>query len=253
MGHKHPIRAFIDLDTPTKMKAMSLHLAKARKAVEEIKEIEDNLRTNGATAEVMNMSMADTASLAALASSETANAIAILKRMKIDVEDYMEKEAKGVAIAGITMERDEEDSPAEATDDHVPSPQRVPDVPPDSPPAEAARTGNSASETGTCTANGAEQSDAIKFSCRKCSQHIEVPGDMAGKMLQCPACGSDVNVPGCRDEGLQTLVCPYCKTSLESEGFMQSEKVECPQCHRQFKEEDGYPMVDNPKTERRDI
>ena len=89
-----PLQSFIDLDTPQKMKSVALLLAKARKAVEEIKGIEDNLRANGATAEVMNMAMADTASLAAMASSDTSSAIAILKRIRMDVKAYMDSEEK---------------------------------------------------------------------------------------------------------------------------------------------------------------
>ena len=40
----------------------------------------------------------------------------------------------------------------------------------------------------------------LKFACPHCEQHIKCEDDMAGRLINCPACGREVAVPNLPDE-----------------------------------------------------
>ena len=40
-----------------------------------------------------------------------------------------------------------------------------------------------------------EQQNELKFECTNCGQHIEVPWQAIGDVIDCPGCGEKVEVP----------------------------------------------------------
>ncbi|MCX7006899.1 MAG: hypothetical protein NTY53_06570 [Kiritimatiellaeota bacterium] len=59
----------------------------------------------------------------------------------------------------------------------------------------------------------------VKFLCSQCHQHLEAPSQMAGELIDCPACKTPIEVPfpqqasqqiAAYNRGQKTRPCPYC-------------------------------------------
>jgi hypothetical protein len=56
----------------------------------------------------------------------------------------------------------------------------------------------------------------IQFSCPQCQQPIEAPGEWAGQVCECPACGQSITIPTpATDVEPPADACPECKTPME--------------------------------------
>jgi hypothetical protein len=82
-------RPYVDLETLRRMSEVAHRLAVCRKAVTEIRDIEDQLMAAGTTVGGLRDAMRDTAALARVASKAAAEAMGMLKGLKLDVEGYL--------------------------------------------------------------------------------------------------------------------------------------------------------------------
>lgn len=89
-------RSFVSIGTLRTMSKVAAKMATARKAVAEIRSIEDLLLAEGASTSAMKRAMTDTAALAKVASKSASEAIVMLNGMKPDMEAYA-REAEAYA------------------------------------------------------------------------------------------------------------------------------------------------------------
>lgn len=80
---------FVRLGTLRGMSDVAGKLAVARKAVAEVRDVENRLLTSTVNQEQMNAAMRDTAELAGMAASATDDAIGVLSKMRADVERFI--------------------------------------------------------------------------------------------------------------------------------------------------------------------
>lgn len=80
---------FVRLGTLRSMSDVAGKLAVARKAVVEVRGVEDRLLSSTVNQEQMNAAMSDVAELAGMAASSVDGAIGILEKMKTDVERFV--------------------------------------------------------------------------------------------------------------------------------------------------------------------
>ena len=73
----------------------------------------------------------------------------------------------------------------------------------------------------------------ISFTCPDCQQVLEATDDMAGQVVECPACQQQITVPGLEDPATETAAeeqdeasqeCPSCGTAMETDAVL------CLQC-----------------------
>ena len=80
---------FVKLGTLRRMSEVAAKLAAARKAVAEIRAIEDQLMASGTTEDGLRSAMADTAAYAKVAARSASEAVGMLKGMKPGIEAYL--------------------------------------------------------------------------------------------------------------------------------------------------------------------
>ena len=71
----------------------------------------------------------------------------------------------------------------------------------------------------------------ISFACPNCKQVLEAPDDMAGQVVECPACQQQMTIPGAEaaapqeaEEAPASDKCPSCGTAMEADAVL------CLQC-----------------------
>lgn len=74
----------------------------------------------------------------------------------------------------------------------------------------------------------------LMFQCPYCRQDIEAGGEMAGRMINCPACDGLLRIPG--GSPVSDLVlnfdCPLCGQNLETPEDAQGRRLMCPACRK---------------------
>lgn len=88
---------YVRLGTLRRMSEVAAKLASARKAVSEIRGIEDQLMASGTTTDGLRDAMSDTVAYAKVASKSTAEAIGMLKGMKPAIEAYLSEVRRDAA------------------------------------------------------------------------------------------------------------------------------------------------------------
>lgn len=54
----------------------------------------------------------------------------------------------------------------------------------------------------------------MEFSCGKCGQVLEATDDLAGQLVECPECGSELEVPAAEAGQAGENVCPECQNAM---------------------------------------
>lgn len=67
----------------------------------------------------------------------------------------------------------------------------------------------------------------ISFACPNCKQVLEGPDDMAGQVVECPACQQQMTIPGPEtaapqeaEETPASRKCPSCGTAMEADAVL---------------------------------
>lgn len=69
----------------------------------------------------------------------------------------------------------------------------------------------------------------IEFHCSKCAAQLEADDSQAARMLKCPSCGADNEVPV-----PDYYSCPHCGTEVELKASSESRMERCPKCGQTF-------------------
>jgi DNA-directed RNA polymerase subunit RPC12/RpoP len=70
----------------------------------------------------------------------------------------------------------------------------------------------------------------ISFNCAECQQPLEAPAEMAGQMIECPACQKQIMIPDTKPQAVEPAAsagdgkCPSCGAKMDKDVVL------CVQC-----------------------
>ena len=79
-----------------------------------------------------------------------------------------------------------------------------------------------------------EEPDVIQVNCPSCDQHLEVPVELSGTVIDCPSCGGKVPIsaepPVSQSAPDIKVKCPSCEQHLAVPKELGGQTIDCPSC-----------------------